>query len=141
MRIGQWRLATAAFAGFLWLAILWDLPRSGRAQPAATGKNLFDRRCGGCHALDGDREGPRLGDVYGRTAGSVNSFEYSDALKKSGITWNAETLEKWLIDPERLVPNNNMDFHVERADERRDIIAYLKANSAREGVATGEPVR
>lgn len=131
MRIGQWRRATAAFAGFLWLAIVWSLPRSGRAQPAPAGKDLFDRRCGGCHALDGDREGPRLGAVYGRTAGSVNSFDYSDALKKSGIIWDDKTLEKWLTDPERLVPNNNMDFHVERADERHAIIDYLKGNAAR----------
>jgi len=64
-------------------------------------------------------------------AGSVDSFEYSEALKKSGIIWSDETLEQWLTDPEQFVPNNNMAFHLEKAGERRDIIAYLKKSSGR----------
>ena len=67
--------------------------------------------------------------MYGRVAGSVKSFDYSDALKESKIPWNEEFLEKWLTDPDQLVPNNNMAFHLETAGERRDIIAYLKMNS------------
>ena len=102
-----------------------------RAQAQADGKALFEKRCGGCHALDRDKEGPRLGGVYGRTAGSVDSFQYSDALKKSKIKWTEETLDKWLTDTEKLVPNNDMTFHVEKADERSKIIAYLKQNSGR----------
>ena len=51
------------------------------AQSPADGKALFEKRCGGCHALDRDKEGPRLGGVYGRTAGTVASFQYSDALR------------------------------------------------------------
>ena len=102
-----------------------------RAQARADGKELFEKRCGGCHALDRDKEGPRLGGVYGRTAGSVDSFQYSDALKKSKIKWTEETLDKWLTDTEKLVPDNDMTFHVEKADERRDIIAYLKQNSGK----------
>ncbi len=96
------------------------------AQTPSEGKALFEKRCGGCHALDREKEGPRLRGVYGRGAGSVESFQYSDALKKSGIKWTEENLDKWLTDTERLVPNNDMAFHVERADERRAIIAYLK---------------
>src|SRR5215472_14937003 len=89
------------------------------------GKELFEKRCGGCHSLDRDKEGPRLGGVYGRTAGSVDSFQYSDALKKSKITWTDETLDRWLTDTEKLVPGNDMAFHVEKGAERADIIAYL----------------
>jgi len=96
------------------------------AQAPSEGKALFEKRCGGCHALDREKEGPRLRGVYGRGAGSVESFQYSDALKKSGIKWTEENLDKWLTDTERLVPSNDMAFHVERADERRAIIAYLK---------------
>jgi cytochrome c len=103
----------------------------GRAQAPANGKELFEKRCGGCHSLDRDKEGPRLGGVFGRAAGSVASFQYSDALKKSKIMWTAETLDKWLTDTEKLVPDNDMSFHVEKADERAAIIAYLKQNSAR----------
>src|SRR5580700_10566743 len=57
---------------------------SGQAQTTGKhGKELFEKRCGGCHALDRDKEGPRLGGVYGRAAASVPSFDYSAALKNS----------------------------------------------------------
>ena len=79
--------------------------------------------------MDRDKEGPRLGGVYGRTAGSLDSFQYSDALKNSKIKWSEDTLNKWLTDTEKLVPNNDMTFHVEKANERSEIIAYLKQNS------------
>ena len=105
---------------------------SSQAQTAGKhGKELFDKRCGGCHALDRDKEGPRLGGVYGRAAGSVASFEYSDALKKSKIKWTDETLDKWLTNTENLVPDNDMTFRVPKADERGEIIAYLKQNSGK----------
>jgi len=105
---------------------------SGQAQTAVgSGKELFERRCGGCHALDRDKEGPRLGGVYGRDAASVASFEYSAALKKSKLKWTEETLDKWLIDPEKLVPDNDMTFHVESMDERRAIISYLKQKAGK----------
>jgi cytochrome c len=97
------------------------------AQARPDGKALFEKRCGGCHALDRDKEGPRLGGVYGRTAGTVDSFQYSEALKKSKLKWTDETLDKWLTDTEKLVPDNDMTFHVEEPDERSAIIAYLKS--------------
>ena len=95
-------------------------------QSTGGGKELFEKRCSGCHALDRDKEGPRLRGVYGRVAGSVESFQYSEALKKSKITWTDETLDQWLIDTEKLVPGNDMTFHVEKGAERADIIAYLR---------------
>src|SRR5579863_10314872 len=110
------------------------LSPSGQAQTAGRGKHgkeLFDKRCGGCHAMDRDKEGPRLGGVYGRTAASVASFQYSPALQKSKIRWTDDTLEKWLTDPEKLVPDTDMAFHVESAEERRTIIAYLKQSAAK----------
>jgi cytochrome c len=119
-------IAVAALAG---VALL--LAATSQAQEHAEGKVLFEKRCGGCHALDRDKEGPRLGGVYGRAAGSVGSFQYSDALKKAKIVWTEATLERWLTDTARLVPENDMSFHVEKADERREIIAYLKQNSGK----------
>ncbi len=118
----------AILAGFVSLMAGLSLFDS-QAQPIADGKALFERRCGGCHALDRDKEGPRLGGVYGRTAGSVASFQYSDALKKSGIQWTETTLEKWLTDTEKLVPDTDMVYHVKSGAERSEIIAYLKTNS------------
>ena len=79
----------------------------------------FEKRCGGCHALDRDKEGPALAGVYGRAAGSVASFQYSPALQKSKLTWTSETLDKWLTDPDKLVPNNDMSFSVPNSDERK----------------------
>ena len=102
---------------------------AGHAQTKSSGKELFEKRCGGCHSLDRDKEGPRLRGVYGRVAGSVDSFQYSDALKKSKVTWTDETLGKWLTDTEKLVPGNDMTFHVESSEERSEIIAYLKQSS------------
>ena len=104
---------------------------NAHGQSAADGKTLFERRCGGCHALDRDKEGPRLGGVYGRTAGSIESFQYSDALKKSKIRWLDGTLDQWLTDTEKLVPNNDMAFRVVSPDERSQIIGYLKQTSGR----------
>jgi cytochrome c len=92
----------------------------------ARGKAVFEKRCTGCHAMDTDREGPRLKGVYGRRAGSVAGFNYSTGLKNLGVTWNDATLERWLSDPDLVVPDNNMSFGVPKAEERRDLIAYLK---------------
>lgn len=113
------------------LAAVMNLPVGGQSPPSGKGKELFERRCSGCHALDQDKEGPRLGGVYGRMAGSVDKFPYSEALKNSKIIWDDESLDKWLTDPEQFVPNNDMAFHVENAAERREIIAYLKQASGR----------
>jgi cytochrome c len=93
---------------------------------ATRGQSVFDKRCTGCHAMEGDREGPRLAGVFGRKAGSVAGFDYSASLKKSGITWNEITLGKWLSDPDMFVPDNKMDFHVPSAQDRSDLIAYFK---------------
>ncbi len=89
------------------------------------GKAVFEKRCGGCHAIDRDKEGPRLGGVVGRRAGAVAGFEYSSALKKSKITWTAETLDEWLTETDSVVPGNDMTFRVDKAEERRAIIEYL----------------
>lgn len=96
------------------------------AGDAARGKTVFQKRCMGCHALDEDREGPRLAGVIGRKAGTVPGFEYSTGLKNSGLTWNNATLEKWLADPDVIAPDTKMDFHVPKAQERADLIAYFK---------------
>jgi cytochrome c len=93
---------------------------------AARGKQVFEHRCAGCHAIAANREGPQMAGVYGRRAGSVPHFDYSSALKKSGLTWTDANLDKWLADPDELVPGNNMEFRVSKAEERRDLIAYLK---------------
>jgi cytochrome c len=95
------------------------------------GKDLFEKRCGGCHSLDADKEGPRLRNVYGRKAGSISSFKYSDALKGAQFTWDQNSLDRWLTNTESVIPDNDMDFHVPKADERADIIEYLRVSSGK----------
>jgi len=90
------------------------------------GKAVFEKRCTGCHAMEVDREGPRLAGVFGRKAGSVAGFTYSTGLKKSSFTWDDATLEKWLSDPDLMVRDNNMSFSVPKAAERQDLIAFLR---------------
>ena len=95
--------------------------------PAERGKQLFERRCSGCHALDINKEGPRLRGVYGRKAASVTDFEYSEALRKTALRWDGASLERWLKDPDAMAPGADMAFHVPDADERSALIAYLKS--------------
>jgi cytochrome c len=124
-------ILASGLAAFAFLVLGSTLSIAGRAQTTGSGKELFEKRCGGCHALDRDKEGPRLRGVYGRVAGSLDSFKHSDALKNSKITWTDERLDKWLTDTEKLVPDNDMTFHVEKPEERGEIIAFLKQNSGK----------
>ena len=98
---------------------------------AVRGKDVFERRCTGCHSLDQNREGPRLRGVFGRVSGSVSDFGYSSAVKNAHITWNEETLERWLADPDTFIPGNDMGFHVPRAQERSDLIRFLKESAGK----------
>jgi cytochrome c len=95
--------------------------------PEERGKDLFERRCSGCHALDLNREGPRLRSVYGRKAASVPGFAYSDALKKAPIRWSDDSLDRWLTDPDSMVPDTDMAFRLTDTEERKAVIAYLKS--------------
>ena len=90
------------------------------------GKELFEKRCTGCHSLDNDKMGPRLRGVFGRAAASVPSFPYSESLRKSGVTWDSSSLEKWLTDPDGFIPDSDMAFRVTNKEERTTIIEYLK---------------
>lgn len=124
----------AAFASAAALILL--SPHVSRASDAqasdpARGKVLFEKRCAGCHGLDRDLEGPRLRGVYGRKAGSVSNYKYSDALRNAGVTWDETSLDKWLTDPDAFIPDNDMEFHVAKPDERAGIIAYLRQSSGR----------
>ena len=102
------------------------------ASPEAhRGQDVFEKRCTGCHSLDKTKVGPALRGVYGRKAGADGKFVYSDALKSSSIIWNDSALDRWLFDTESLVPGNDMSFRLNKAEERADIIAYLKELSGK----------
>jgi cytochrome c len=76
--------------------------------------------------LDGARVGPALRGVFGRRAAAEPGFPYSDALKKAQFTWDEARLDRWLADPDSLIPGNDMSFRLDNAAERSAIIAYLK---------------
>jgi len=93
------------------------------------GAAVYESRCGGCHSLDHDRIGPRHRGVFGRVAGSVPGYAYSQALRRSAIVWDADTLDRWLTNPQRLVPGQKMGFRLSDAGERADVIAFLRRES------------
>ena len=90
------------------------------------GRSVFEKRCTGCHALDHEKEGPRLAGVVGRQAGTISTFTYSDAVKKSAVVWTEALLDKWLTDPETVIPDNDMSFRLNNPVERAAVIAFLK---------------
>ena len=83
-----------------------------------------------CHSLDENRVGPRHRDVLNRRVGSVAGFDYSPALRNSRLMWTPEHLLAWLQDPEALIPGQGMDYHLEQARDREDVVAYLASLKA-----------
>jgi len=92
---------------------------------AANGKVLY-QACAACHSIDENDIGPKHRGVFGRRAGSIADYNYSSALRSSGITWNDSTLDRWLVNPSALVPGTKMFFKIDDAQARADLIAYLK---------------
>jgi cytochrome c len=97
-----------------------------RADEVADGQSAF-AACSACHSIDGkDGLGPHLNGVIGRKSGSVAGFNYSPAMKRADIVWDAQNLEKFLADPQQDVPGNRMPFSgLSDATKRADIAAYL----------------
>ena len=116
----------------LWRSMLLGLmvlvvTGSAWAESAAVrGRQIYER-CQGCHSIDRDRAGPRHRGLFGRRAGTVPGFKYSDAMRRSGIVWTAATLDRFLAAPTKAVPGTTMGFDgVKDPRERADLIAYLK---------------
>ena len=96
------------------------------AGDASAGEAIYSR-CSACHALAYDRTGPRHCGLFGRRAGAVPGFEYSDAMKRSNIVWNERTLDRFLANPLAAVPGTSMGYAgVTNRRERADLIAYLE---------------
>jgi cytochrome c len=104
-------------------------PASPPSASASRGAEIYEAKCGACHSLDQNRIGPKHRGVFGRKAGAVPDFHYTDALKKSGIVWSAKTLDTWLQSPVKMVPGTAMGFQLRDPQERADVIAYLKQQS------------
>ena len=112
---------------FALVSLLAYLPEA-YADDASEGRDLFIRQCIGCHAFACNKQGPRLGGLFGRTAGSVEDYGYySEGLKNSDIVWSEETLDAWLKDPGKIAPQSVMIIYgkVEDPALRRKLIAFL----------------
>ena len=102
------------------------------AQDVEAGKAAF-RKCAACHATDTttNKVGPHLGDVIGRTAGTVEGFNFSPAMKKAGedgLIWDENSLSEYLAAPKTKVPGTKMAFAgIRKEDELANVIAYLAA--------------
>ncbi|HZP99831.1 MAG TPA: cytochrome c family protein [Reyranella sp.] len=104
-------------------------PALAQDDGAKAGEASFKRQCIGCHAVEAGKNkvGPSVFGVVGRKAATAEGFSYSTALKDKGVTWTDDTLDKYLNDPKGFAPGNKMAFAgVKKADERKQIIAYLK---------------
>jgi cytochrome c len=130
-------IARAALPVLLAAAALAATAR-GAAQlegDATRGATLF-RQCIACHAIEPGVHltGPSLARVWGRRAGTVEGFtRYSEPLQRAAVVWDAPTLDRWLADPQAVVPGTLMTYPGLRdARQRADLVAYLKA------VATGQ---
>ena len=90
---------------------------------------LLGLACAACHrfrAEEGTLVGPHLQGVFGRKAASIEGFNYSPALRASGLVWTPKSLEAWLANPAGFVEGTTMPFTGYRsAEDRRDLIAYL----------------
>jgi len=95
------------------------------------GHALYQSRCTACHSLDQSRIGPAHRGVFDRLAASVPGFDYSPALKRSGVRWTEANLDRWLANPEALVPGQRMGYQVDDPVDRRDLIAFLASPAAR----------
>ena len=98
---------------------------------AARGEARF-QDCAACHKLEAgsNNVGPSLHGLFERKAGALADFRYSPAMKRSGISWTPETLDKFITDPQAMVPANRMPYAgMANASDRADLIAYLQKAS------------
>ena len=98
---------------------------------AERGALIYDSRCIGCHSLAANRIGPRHDDVFGRKIGSLEDFDYSEALQSAGGSWDRSSLDLWLADPEAYLPGQRMNFMVSEPQDRADLIAFLRREAER----------
>jgi len=114
------------------LALSAALAETTAAADGASGEQVFNNNCRTCHSWkkDENRLGPNLHGVVGRKAGAASGFAYSQSMKSAGVTWDEATLDKFIANPDGVVPSNNMKPFTGIADAatRKQIIEFLKSN-------------
>jgi cytochrome c len=112
------------------IAVVVLTPPLAFAQEPDSGQLLFNNTCRTCHTLrDGDnRLGPNLAAIVGRKAGSLPNYGYSSSMKNADLVWDKPNLDRFIANPEQVVPGNNMKPYggLSSAEERAKLIAYLE---------------
>lgn len=114
------------------IAGLLVMTSAASAEDLENGRRVF-RLCVACHTVDSDRNGfgPHLKGVFGRPAGSLPDYRYSDAMKAAGaggLVWDEAALSEFLSSPKKKVPGTKMSFGgLWTTSEITDLIAYLRA--------------
>lgn len=119
---------TSAAAALLGLALSLPAAPGFAVKPGDPehGRLVYGR-CMACHSIARDAVGPRHAGLFGRRAGSVPGYDYSAAMRASGIVWDAKTLDAFVKNPREAVPGTKMPFAgIEDDQERADLIAYLQ---------------
>ena len=105
------------------------LPQVAQGTEDASGQQAFNNACRTCHIVrEGDnRLGPNLYKVVGRKAGSLPDYGFSSAMKEADFVWDEEKLERFIANPDEVVPGNNMKPYggLSSGDDRKKIIAFL----------------
>lgn len=124
-------LKVAALAASV--AFVGVIPALAADGDAAAGKSVFNQ-CKACHQVGPEAKngvGPVLNGIFGRKAGEAAGYNYSDANKNSGLTWDEATLRAYLTDPKAKLPGTKMIFPgIKREKQLDDLMAYLKGIKA-----------
>ncbi len=110
-----------------------EMSEAGKKALIEAGRIMFEQRCQSCHAADPERKayGPSLVGVVGRKAGTLPGFEYSEAMSKSGIVWNENSLRAWMADNDGFMPGTRMrHVGITDAAEQNFLLAYIKTLKA-----------
>ena len=113
---------------FLFSLLFCSLPQA-YADDISEGRDLFLRKCIACHAFTCNKDGPKLGGLFGRKVAAVKDYTgYTQGLKNSKIVWAIETLDNFFKAPEKLFPKSTMAStgKIEDATQRQKLIAFLK---------------
>lgn len=124
----HWIRAAAPVAAVM--ALAWAVPALAQDAPdPANGADIF-KKCRSCHQIGPGAKnaiGPNLNGLFGRKSGTVEGFNYSDANKKSGVTWDEATFAKYIADPRAFMPGNKMAFAgIKDPLDIKDLTAYIK---------------
>jgi cytochrome c len=122
-------LLISALSGMAMLSSSPALPQASQGTEANSGQQAFNNACRTCHMVrEGDnRLGPNLYKIVGRKAGSLPGYAFSSAMKEAGFVWDEEKLDRFIANPDQVVPGNSMKPYggLSSSDDRKKIISFL----------------